>query len=303
MSGPALTSARLGEAWPEVSARLRKMLASRGVDSSLNDDIVQEVAVRALDKRVPFTDPADLYRWAATTARHLHIDHLRSDGRTTYDDVLVGVPDTVDVAHAAERRVALGHVLRAMAGLRPGERAAILDSLEEREARSSQALVRRHRARATLRKAVGGVLGAAFAAKVRLRTVSPALRHAAAAAVVTPALVVGAGTAIHRPPAPPERVIALAPDHPPVTRPASRVSAVPVRAAAPAREVRAARAVRTVRPAERRAAPPPPKATTVGPVTHREVPPDKNKGSHACVEGAYEFCSPSLKRLLRGNPL
>ena len=302
MSGPALTSARLGEAWPEVSARLRKMLASRGVDPSLNDDIVQEVAVRALDKRVPFTDPADLYRWAATTARHLHIDHLRSDGRTTYDDVLVGVPDTTDVAHAAERRVALGHVLRAMAGLRPGERAAILDSLEEREARSSQALVRRHRARATLRKAVGGVLGAAFAAKVRLRTASPALRHAAAAAAVTPALVVGAG-AIHRTPAPPpERVIELAPVRP-VTRPAARVDAVPVRAAGTPREDRAARPVRAVRPVQRPDAPPPPKSTTVGPFTHREVPPDRNKGSHACVESAYEFCSPSLKRLLRGNPL
>ncbi|HVF05688.1 MAG TPA: sigma factor, partial [Frankiaceae bacterium] len=175
------------------------MLASRGVDPALNDDIVQEVAVRALDKRVPFTDPNDLYRWAATTARHLHIDHLRCDGRTTYDDVLLAVPDGTDVAHTAERRVALGHVLRAMAGLRPGERAAILDSLDDREARSSQALVRRHRARATLRKAVGTAIGATVLGRLRLRALTPAMRPAAAALVVTPALLVGGGALLGRP--------------------------------------------------------------------------------------------------------
>jgi DNA-directed RNA polymerase specialized sigma24 family protein len=200
-----LTTARLAEAWPEVSERLGKLLACRGVDPVLAQDIVQDVAVRALDKRVPFTDPDDLYRWAAVAARNLHVDHLRTGGRTTEVDTLVGVPDDTDVAHAVERRVALHLVFRALAVMRPGERDAILDSLDERSpARTSGALVRRHRARATLKKAVGGMIAAAVAAQRKVRVVSPGVRTAAAIAIVTPVLVLdlgagvmGAGAAAH----------------------------------------------------------------------------------------------------------
>ena len=202
-----LTSTRLGEAWPEVSARLVRMLTSRGADPALRDDIVQEVAVRALDKQVPFTDPADLYRWAAVTARNLHIDHLRSGGRMVGDDELVAMPDGTDVAHAAERRVALGHVWRALAVMRPGEREAILDSLRtDGVPCTSQALVRRHRARATLRRAVGGMMVTLTTWRLRMReyvdTAAPGLRAAGAVVVMTPlvayqlsGLVPGPGTA------------------------------------------------------------------------------------------------------------
>ena len=299
MNTPALTSARLGEAWPEVSAKLRRMLASRGVDPALNDDIVQEVAVRALDKQVPFTDPADLYRWAATTARHLHIDHLRCDGRTTHDDALVTVADATDVAHTVERRVALGHVLRAMAGLRPGERAAILDSLEDREARTSQALVRRHRARATLRKAVGGAISAATLARLRLRTLSPAFQAAAAAAVVAPALVVGGGTLLSRPaPAAPDRPLAVAP--------AAPDGAVEDRGA---RTTRVAAAVAATSPRAARVAPPAvapaPAPAEARPATPRrqlgpidvEQPPRKGDDYRACVSNDHKpvWCAPTVQ--------
>lgn len=179
------------------------MLASRGADPALRDDIAQEVAVRALDKQVPFTDPDDLYRWAAVTARHLHIDHLRTGGRTTTEDALLTVADPTDVAHAAERRVALEQVWHALAELRSSERDAILDGLrfDSTGAATSQALVRRHRARATLRRAVGGMIVALTTWRIRLRTltesVSPAMRAASAVAVLTPmiayeAIVIGA---------------------------------------------------------------------------------------------------------------
>jgi DNA-directed RNA polymerase specialized sigma24 family protein len=190
-----LTTARLAEAWPEVSERLGKLLACRGVDPVLAQDIVQDVAVRALDKRVPFTDPDDLYRWAAVAARNLHIDHLRTGGRTTEVETLVGVPDDTDVAYAVERRLALGHVWRAIAVMRPGERDAILDFLHEQHApRTSGALVRRHRARATLKKAVGGMIAVAAAARTRLRVVSPGVRTAGAVAFITPVLVLDLGS-------------------------------------------------------------------------------------------------------------
>lgn len=210
------------------------MLGSRGVDLSLAEDIVQDVALRALDKRVPFTDPDDLYRWASTTARHLHIDHLRTGGRTTGDDSLLMVADGTDVAHAAERRVALGQVWRALAVMRPREREAILDSLHEREARSSQVLVRRHRARASLRKAVGGVLVWVTAARLRMREVAPELQSAAAAVALTPVLAVGtAGLFAAEPPRPglvaaaPAR--AVAESRPAPSRPAVRVVSATVR--------------------------------------------------------------------------
>lgn len=193
-TGAAHTSARLGEAWPEVAERLGKLLACRGVDPLLAEDIVQDVAVRALDKQVPFTDPNDLYRWAAVAARNIHIDHMRCGGRTTEVESLVGVPDGTDVAYAVERRVALGHVWRAIAVLRPGEREAILGTLDDdRTARTSGALVRRHRARATLRKAVGGMIAACGAARLRGRSFSPMLRTAGAVAVLTPVMALDLG--------------------------------------------------------------------------------------------------------------
>jgi hypothetical protein len=167
---PSLTASRLGEVWPEVSGRLARMLMSRGVDPALRDDIVQEVALRALAKQVPFTDPADLYRWAAVTARNLHVDHLRTGGRTTDDDALAAMPDHTDVAHAAERRIALRTVIRELAVMRPGDREAILEGLRSDQApATSQMLVRRHRARTTLRRAVGGAIAAMTTWRVRLR--------------------------------------------------------------------------------------------------------------------------------------
>jgi DNA-directed RNA polymerase specialized sigma24 family protein len=225
------------------------MLGSRGVDPALRDDIVQEVAVRALDKQVPFADPDDLYKWAATAARNLHVDHLRAGGRTTCDDVLSGVADQTDVAYAVERRMALAHVWRALAAMRPGEREAILESLdEEQRAHTSQALVRRHRARASLRKAVGGVLVWLGGARLRLRGAveSPAFQTAGAAAMLAPALVLELAVTAPAPaaPRPPARVAAAAPRPEPAVRAPARavggVSAAVVRAGAAAPRARAA---------------------------------------------------------------
>ncbi|HWL38558.1 MAG TPA: sigma-70 family RNA polymerase sigma factor [Frankiaceae bacterium] len=282
------------------------MLASRGVDPSLNDDIVQEVAVRALDKRVPFTDPDDLYRWAATTARNLHVDHVRGACRITCDEELVLVADATDVAHTAERRVALGHVFRAMAVMRPGERDAILDSLEDREARTSQLLVRRHRARATLRKAVGGVLTAAMVARLRLREVAPALRTASAAAAIAPVLAIGTnGLFVEPAPGAPARVPAAA-------APAARavVRALAARPAAPVvrAEARTARtstaSTRPVRVAEAAPRPtdeepPVSSSNQVGPVI-RETRPNPSGKRSLCVQEDRDvnlWCAPTVREI------
>jgi hypothetical protein len=222
------------------------MLASRGVDPVQREDIVQEVALRALDKQVPFTDPADLYRWAATTARNIHVDILRTGGRTTGDDALVAVADPSDVAHTVERRVALGQVWRALALMRPNEQAAILDSLDEdRYARSSQVLVRRHRARATLRRAVGGVLAWVAAVRLRLRSMgpgAPAMTSVAAVALLGPVLALHLTGPAERREAPAAAPTAATPAGPARPVPAAlRASVRP--AAAPAVRTRPSRPV------------------------------------------------------------
>ena len=280
------------------------MLASRGVDPTLSEDIVQEVAVRALDKQVPFTDSADLYRWAATTARHLHIDHVRIDARTTGDEALLGVADGTDVAHMAERRVALGQVWRALAVMRPRERDAILESLEDRAAHSSQALVRRHRARASLRKAVGGVLTAAMVARLRLREVAPALRTASATATLAPVLAIGAGGLIGDTPDTVRRPLpyAAAPAATAPERPLPRL-AKPVGAASTRRSVAKA-AERPVAPARAALTGPADEAQSPDhdgrvpgtPLVVDDTPENPPKDSKLCLENYQKpiWCVPDL---------
>jgi hypothetical protein len=285
------------------------MLATRGVDPSLNDDIVQEVAVRALDKRVPFSDPDDLYRWAATTARNLHVDHVRGACRLTCDEELVLVADATDVAHTAERRVALTQVFRAMAVMRPGERDAILDSLEDREARTSQLLVRRHRARATLRKAVGGVLTAAMVARLRLREVAPALRTASAAVAIAPVLAIGTNGFFAQPaPGAPARVPAVAAPAPraavrPAPRGAVRAATGAVPAARPARTVASGPARRTAPAAPGKPAAPPPEKTVdvpgVGGIESKDNPSNQQSLCYD-EDGETKWCAPRVRKIQPG---
>jgi DNA-directed RNA polymerase specialized sigma24 family protein len=273
------------------------MLASRGVDPVLREDIVQEVALRALDKQVPFTDPADLYRWAATTARNLHVDILRTGGRTTGDDALVAVADPSDVAHTAERRVALGQVWRALALMRPNEQEAILDSLDEdRHARSSQVLVRRHRARATLRRAVGGVLSSLGALRLRLRDAgiaTPGITSVAAVALLGPVLVLDlAGPAVRRPAVAPAPAVAVLTGG---ARPVQAASRTPIRASA----VPPAGPARTLRRATAPAPAPAPKVAEVAPGGYGagiDRPPNPTGRRDICAGSAHdpdvEVCVP-----------
>jgi DNA-directed RNA polymerase specialized sigma24 family protein len=100
------------------------MLALRGVDPSACDDLIQEVAVRALAVELPFDSADDLYAWAAPVARNLHIDLIRATGRTTAGDSLVGLPAAIDVEHEVERRMVLQSALQALASLGEADRAA-----------------------------------------------------------------------------------------------------------------------------------------------------------------------------------
>jgi DNA-directed RNA polymerase specialized sigma24 family protein len=209
-----ITGAALADVWPEVSTRLGKLLTSRGAARDVADDVVQEVAARALSHGIVFDDAADLMRWAVPVALNLLVDHARAAGRVTlgidgYDTALADVADLV--AHRDRLRQVLGAVAR----LSDADRAALAPEAEAPADRREavKLAVRRHRARRRLLALVDGVaafvgwLGVharrsrvavtavpvAFVLPVALVLVSPVLpeqgRDATAAPrVVTPAL-------------------------------------------------------------------------------------------------------------------
>lgn len=172
--GNVITSASLGAVWPEVSHRLGKLLTSRGAPFDVVDDVVQEVAARALARRVTFTDAGDLMRWAVPVALNLLVDNARAARRVTYADA--EPPESVpDVAELVVHRDRVGRVLHAVATLSPADRAA-LTGPDETPADRREAVklaVRRHRARRRLLALVDGVAGLLVGLLRRLRAAAP----------------------------------------------------------------------------------------------------------------------------------
>lgn len=103
-STPALTQKSpppLADVWPDVAARLTRVLRRRGVDAATAEDVVQETAVRVLRTGVPYADGDDLLRWASVVGWRLAVDTRRKDRRAEPGPV----PDrqsSVNVALAVE---------------------------------------------------------------------------------------------------------------------------------------------------------------------------------------------------------
>ena len=157
--GGLITGEDLASVWPEVSTRLGKLLTSRGATRDLADDVVQEVAARALARGVVFEDAADLMRWAVPVALNLLVDSARAAGRVTVG--IDGWDSAVsDVADVVAHRDRLHRVLGAVAHLSAADRAALTSDeapIDRREA--VKLAVRRHRARRRLIALVDGVAG------------------------------------------------------------------------------------------------------------------------------------------------
>jgi DNA-directed RNA polymerase specialized sigma24 family protein len=171
----------------------------RGLDRSQAEDLVQDVGVRAMQSGVTFHDLDDFLCWAKPVVRNLHVDLLRS---SKFSVSAAEVPDRESgapgVEHVVERRLALQTVLHHLGAMPPGERDAIVaaasDVPDEADARPGTLAVRRHRARAHLKKLCGGVLGLGGVATLarRLRVAGVASTPAAFAALVAvPAVVFG----------------------------------------------------------------------------------------------------------------
>lgn len=135
--------------WDEVARRLHAMLAHRGVRRELAEDVIQETALRVVEREVPFVDANDLFRWTAVVAWRLVIDAARREGRLC--DLPQEITSNEDVASEAVGRWWLGAVRRGLQQLSPDERAAILDRPVHADRQTAvRTAVRRHRARARL---------------------------------------------------------------------------------------------------------------------------------------------------------
>lgn len=210
---PAVQQPGIELVWNEVADRLHKTLLGRGVSHELAEDVIQETAVRVMERHVGFTDANDLFRWSSVVARHLAIDAARREARRC--DLPAEMESTVDVADEAIGRWWFDAVRRGLQQLSDTERAAILTpgAADDRQG-AVRLAVRRHRARRHL-LLIAQSLGIASAWSTH--RVRQTLRGAGGVmATVSAAIVLMVATQPHGP----------SPSAPPV--------AVPLRAAAPA---------------------------------------------------------------------
>jgi sigma-70-like protein len=152
-------------AWPSAHARMTAALRNRGLQATDVDDIVQEVAVRALRDRQRFVSDEHLVRWCCRVAINLHIDATRRQRRVSPDPP-PDVADACDTARTVEQRMTVERLMARIADLSPDEQRLLLDHSPADSRREVVRLaVRRHRLRARLVSLLDGL--AAFVPVVR----------------------------------------------------------------------------------------------------------------------------------------
>lgn len=79
---PVITSDQLAEIWPEVRPPLLRYLQSRGLSQYDAEDVIQEVACRALTTGQPASGPVrNFLAWCMTVSKNLHLDQVRRDAQ------------------------------------------------------------------------------------------------------------------------------------------------------------------------------------------------------------------------------
>ena len=146
--------------WAEVEPALRRFVASMGTSRTDVDDVVQEVAARAIQLDVPYRDVGDLRRWCFVVARHIRIDQIRLLARMSPIETLASTGDhagSMRELGRVEDRHLLGTIRKAIGQLSARDR----DVLYGRgsPADSNRRAVARYRARARLRRLVGPLAG------------------------------------------------------------------------------------------------------------------------------------------------
>src|SRR5438105_4440743 len=174
------TALEFGGVWPRARARVAGMLSGRGVQAADVDDIVQEVAIRALRNRDRFASEEHLVRWCCRVAINLHIDAVRR-ARRLGPPVAGDTPGPHDTARDAERRIALDQLASSIAELSLEEQQLLFDTTPAGSRRETVRLaVRRHRLRARLAAMVDGLAAAVAVVRRLPRTMSTPAKLAAA---------------------------------------------------------------------------------------------------------------------------
>lgn len=213
------------------------MLGGRQVPLADAEDIVQEVAARALVHPEPFATRDDLARWCWRVGWRLRIDASRKAQRLSGDPC----PEVLaadDTARLVEGRLALEEALSGMTALAPVDRQALFATAPPDASRQDtvRLAVRRHRARARLRRAIGGGLAGVLAWLDALRQRLRAPTVALATSVVV-MISLGVGTLVTPAPVAPvptpqsaqEATTALAHDQAPSPAPPTAASMAPER--------------------------------------------------------------------------
>jgi hypothetical protein len=164
-------------------------MRGRGVQTADIDDILQEVAIRALRDQGRFTSTEHMVRWCCRVAINLHIDVTRR-GRKVSPEPLQEAATHQNVAEAVESRLALDAVFAQMAGLSPEDRRLLLYPTQADSRKEAVRLaVRRHRLRARLAALLEGTLAGLAVLRRALRNESVPSRVALVAVPVVAVLV------------------------------------------------------------------------------------------------------------------
>lgn len=187
-----MSSLSLAEVWPDTEAGLRRSCYFWGVHGELVDEVVQEVAERAVRRTVqrgPFPSAGDLARWARHVAHNVLVGHYRRrlpDLLGGLDDVLV---DDVDVGLEVEAKLWLEAVRQNLASLDARDQHAITRRLNGIRSSSRREgnywVVRYRRARARLEELMEGAAVGVLVRSHRWRARLEGVAVTAAAAVVT----------------------------------------------------------------------------------------------------------------------
>lgn len=192
---------RFDDVWPDVARQVDAVLRSRGIDSSLREDLVQETAVRLLQAwhRLDLTRPID--GLAMTISLNLLRDHFR---RRSNQEILGEVPEQpseLDVERLGMARSELHRVGKAMSKLSADHRMVLLSEVTDECApgpRGPAALkMLRMRARRRLNSILETASSAAIGLSFRFRRdawCEPAASVLAAAAIIIAAGPVVGGT-------------------------------------------------------------------------------------------------------------
>lgn len=111
--------------WPDLAARLHRMLARRGMSVTMRDDVVQETAARLYGT----WEDVDRSRPAWPLTRAIALNHLRDQARRKIQEIASEIPEVAhhyNVEAAGLARVELTRVRDALDGFTPQARRALL---------------------------------------------------------------------------------------------------------------------------------------------------------------------------------